>query len=485
MSKKPHPDSKLTVRQCFERHYDKSDLQPRTVKKYHWDLLRWERMTCNPPIGDIDNDLMTKYRADCLAKGYRPETVNSNWANLKAILRLMAPPALGNPRGRSVISTMPYLKPVPMVHSRPRRIPIDDLNRVYLACEYATYPRIGFPPADWWRCLLTVAYFTGLRKGDLLNLRREQFDLEAGEFRFTASKTQKEDVFPLHPVALTHLRMTWLPERDRLFRGMQPVGSRLYKYVFVTIRRVMNLALNLDLILRSPCKRGMAPQAKSTPVNPPNDEQVSALLNAVADSEWEAVFVLACSCGLRQGEIFALSWDDLDFDSRKLWVRHSVEELGGKLRIKEPKSASGRRVVKLPQTVVDVLNDHRKRLMVDGKAASPYLFTDDEGGFLRKSNFQRRVWEPLKAKAGLPDETTFHDLRHAHASLLLRQNVHPKIVQERMGHSSIKLTMDTYSHLMPDAQDVAADAVDRAMATAKVASGCQVAVKPSKTARIG
>jgi integrase len=104
-------------------------------------------------------------------------------------------------------------------------------------------------------------------------------------------------------------------------------------------------------------------------------------------------------------------------------------------------------------------------------------FTDDAGGFLRKSNFMRRVWESLKEAGELPDHFTFHDLRHAHASTLLRENVHPKLVQERRGHSSIKLTMDTYSHLMPDAQDVAADAIDRVRRTPIRADGCQTAVK--------
>lgn len=157
----------------------------------------------------------------------------------------------------------------------------------------------------------------------------------------------------------------------------------------------------------------------------------------------------------------------------------AAEELAGVLRIKEPKSASGRRVVKLSQTAVDALHAHRKRLMVSGKAGSPWLFMDSDGGFLRKPNFHRNVWKPLKTAAGLPDHVTFHDLRHAHASTLLRQNVHPKIVQERMGHSSIKLTMDTYSHLIPDAQDAAADAIDKARRTRKSQNGCTVATKPS------
>jgi integrase len=170
-----------------------------------------------------------------------------------------------------------------------------------------------------------------------------------------------------------------------------------------------------------------------------------------------------------------LAWEDLDLAKRTLAVRHSLEAVQGRLALKEPKSASGRRMVKLPTTAVDALLEHRRRLLAMGKGGNPFVFTDADGGFLRKSNFLRRVWGPLLAAAGL-EGLRFHDLRHGHASLLLRQSVHPKIVQERLGHSTIKLTMDTCSHLMPDAQDAAADSRDRVFS----ANGCQLAVKSER-----
>lgn len=116
---------------------------------------------------------------------------------------------------------------------------------------------------------------------------------------------------------------------------------------------------------------------------------------------------------------------------------------------------------------------YRASMVTEGKAGSPWLFTDSIGGFLNKSNFAAKVWLPLRKAAGLPKTLRFHDLRHAHASTLLRLNVHPKIVQERLGHSNISLTLGVYSHLIPDAQDEAADAIDRAWNSANSANGCQ------------
>lgn len=261
-------------------------------------------------------------------------------------------------------------------------------------------------------------------------------------------------------------------------------GERTRKYAFATLRRAMNLAVKLELAPRNPCDAVDAPRAKAKPVQPPNAEQVATLLSAVAGGPWETLVTLALATGLRQGELFALAWEDIDLKRRTLHVRHSVEDVKGITRLKEPKSRSGRRVVKLPQAAVDVLHAHRRNLMAEGKAGSPWLFSAPEGGFLQKATFYNRVWKPLRDAAGL-SSLRFHDLRHAHASTLLRANVHPKIVQERLGHSNISLTLDTYSHLLPDAQDEAADAIDRAWKTANPADGCQLAVKaeqPEETA---
>ncbi len=121
-------------------------------------------------------------------------------------------------------------------------------------------------------------------------------------------------------------------------------------------------------------------------------------------------------------------------------------------------TAKGKRAVALPRSAMDAIDGHRKRMASEGHT-SPLIFCDSDGGYIRKSNLLRRSFKPILKKAELPD-IRFHDLRHTSATLLLVQGVHPKVVQERLGHSQISLTLDTYSHVLPTMQQDAADRMD-------------------------
>jgi integrase len=107
---------------------------------------------------------------------------------------------------------------------------------------------------------------------------------------------------------------------------------------------------------------------------------------------------------------------------------------------------------------VRALTEHKERMVAEGHGADR-VFCDTEGGALRKSNVRRRSFHPLVRKAGVPT-IRFHDLRHTAATLLLAQGVHPKVVQERLGHAQIAMTLDTYSHVLPSMQRDAADKLD-------------------------
>lgn len=222
-------DSNLTLRQFYDKFYDKTDLEETSAKKLHFELLRWERLTSNPPISIIDNDMVAAFRQAMVDHEYAPQTINSTWGDLRAVLRVACPEDRHNPRGRGAIEKCPYMKPVKEVRAKPRRVSLHELGDVYLACEHARSPsRNGFPPREWWRALIVLAYFTGLRKGDLLTLDQSQIDLREGRLTFRARKTRKEDTFPLHPVAVDHLERIWNPRRQRLFDGMLANGGRLY-----------------------------------------------------------------------------------------------------------------------------------------------------------------------------------------------------------------------------------------------------------------
>ena len=167
---------------------------------------------------------------------------------------------------------------------------------------------------------------------------------------------------------------------------------------------------------------------------------------------------LAITTGLRQGELLGLQWDDVDFDGAALHVRHTLHELNGRLWIGEPKTRRARRQVDLPTIAIAALQDHQERMLIEGHPHG-LVFRDTRRGPLRKSNLVRRSFLPLLKRAGLP-AIRFHDLRHTAATLLLAQGVHPKIVQERLGHSQISLTLDTYSHVLPGMGREAASKLD-------------------------
>lgn len=252
------------------------------------------------------------------------------------------------------------------------------------------------------------------------------------------------------------------------------LGPRQRLYVFQTIRRALNVAVKLELVVRNVTKSVDAPKVRRRPIEALTPDQANAILELVAGTRWEALFMLALSTGMRQGELFALAWDDIDFSRGVIAVRHSLEEVNSRLTIKEPKSDSGRRSIRLDPADISALKEHRQWLGT--VAFGPWVFPDADGKLLRKSNFLRKVWEPIREALNLKG-VRFHDMRHSAASFMLRAGIHPKIAQTRLGHSTIKLTMDTYSHLMPDAQEEAAGAFHQSRGDGKSTNGCTTAVK--------
>lgn len=224
------------------------------------------------------------------------------------------------------------------------------------------------------------------------------------------------------------------------------------------LRRALGQAVKWGTIPRNVCEAVEKPRAPKKPIKVLNKDQVDSLLTVAQEDRLYALYVLAVTTGLRQGELLALQWEDVDLDSDALSVRHTLLEMDGKLELVEPKTAMACRKVDLPQMAVKALRRHRKQMLAEGHIGS-CVFCDTKGGPIRKSNLIRRSFKPLLKNAGLPD-IRFHDLRHTAATLLLVQGVNPKVVQERLGHAQISLTLDTYSHVLPSIQKEAASKLD-------------------------
>lgn len=227
------------------------------------------------------------------------------------------------------------------------------------------------------------------------------------------------------------------------------------QHMHAVIRRSLNQALKWDLIVRNPASVVTAPTPDKKPPKTFTSKQAKQFLEDVQDHRWYPIYVLAITTGMRQGEILGLHWEDVDLEKGNLAVRHTIQLLQGRIIEGEPKSAGSRRTIALPEYTVAVLMLHQEKTDKD----EGLLFTTASGRPVSPRNLLRHFHQVLD-RTGLP-KIRFHDLRHTAATLLLRENVHPKIVQEMLGHSTIALTLDTYSHILPDIQQEAADKMDK------------------------
>jgi integrase len=198
------------------------------------------------------------------------------------------------------------------------------------------------------------------------------------------------------------------------------------------------------------------------------DETRRMLETAVGD-RLEALYVLAVHTGMRQGELLALRWQDVDIENAVVSVRRSLTRSGGKVVFGEPKTKKSRRSIRLTPQAVEALRSHLERQLRDMEILGDryqdqgLVFTTNTGAPIDPSNLRQCSFVPLLKRAGLP-HMRFHDLRHTCATLLLSRGVHPKFVQELLGHATIAITLDTYSHVIPSMGDATAKAMEDALA---------------------
>jgi len=259
----------------------------------------------------------------------------------------------------------------------------------------------------------------------------------------------------------THVRAFY---RDRLDSGLSP--ATVHK-MHVVLHKALDGAVSDGLIPRNVAKGVKVPQAsaKRKEIRPLTPEQARSLLEAVRGDRLEALFVLALTTGLRQGELLALTWEDVELEDAVLRVRRTITRSGGKVDVGPPKTNKSRRSVGLTASAVEALRDHlASQLEEMERIGSLYrpgglVFANESGGIINPSNLRNRSFARLLKRAGLP-KIRFHDLRHTCATLLLSRNVNPKIVSEMLGHSSIAITLDTYSHVLPTMQENAVRALE-------------------------
>ncbi len=212
------------------------------------------------------------------------------------------------------------------------------------------------------------------------------------------------------------------------------------------------------------------PRIEHKELNTIRPEQIGIFLEAASKTPHYALFYLLLHTGLRRGEALALKWKYVDMGLASLGVQaylsvtQSLGKVNGKTYLKEPKTSSGKRRVALSPSSILVLRQHKteqQRLYASlGHALTEddYVFCHHDGTPLDPSTISHTFANTLK-KAGLPP-MPLHGLRHSHATILLQAGTHPRVVMERLGHSSIRVTLDTYSHVVGGLQELAAQKFD-------------------------
>lgn len=239
------------------------------------------------------------------------------------------------------------------------------------------------------------------------------------------------------------------------------------------MRMVLDMALAQAVVWKllptNPCDALNRQGRRARAISPSqvwSGEHLRAFLAAsAADPPYGALWMLLANTGLRVGEAAALRWDAVDWDGVSIAVTRTITRAPGRSWVEREGTKGGRtRTVRLDPATLDALRGHRRAQLLRRAASADWadprlVFTNRAGGALANQT----LWTAFRAavkRAGVP-RIRIHDLRHTHATLLLLDGLHPKIVQERLGHGSIAITIDLYSHVVPGLQEPAVDAITR------------------------
>lgn len=246
--------------------------------------------------------------------------------------------------------------------------------------------------------------------------------------------------------------------------GLLPITVRHHhRVLFEALRQ----AVKWRLLAINPAETVDAPRADQKEIEILDAAELTVVLKTAKPTRSYPAILLAATTGMRRGEVLGLRWKDIDLDKAVLNVNHTLEETKAGLRLKEPKSRTSRRNIALPELTVRQLRQHRaqqsqERLQLGlGRDDKGYVFANLEGGPIRPRNLTKE-FSRIVTRAGVR-KVSLHSLRHSHASALLRDGVHVKVVSERLGHSNISITLQVYAHVMPSMQADAAALIDAAM----------------------
>ncbi|SHF07306.1 Site-specific recombinase XerD [Seinonella peptonophila] len=242
----------------------------------------------------------------------------------------------------------------------------------------------------------------------------------------------------------------------------QGLSASTIRRAHAVFNAALNQAMKWQIIQKNPAHYVELPRVQREEMTVLSTKQAKQFLEVAVYDKHYALFVLLLTTGLRPGEALGLKWRDLH--DKKIRVQRSLirNHRGGGWQLEEPKTKRSKRVVPIPNDTLEILRQHKieqaKQKLQAGKQYEDHdlIFATDRGQPLHERNILQRNFKPLLKKADLPD-MRLYDLRHTCATLLLAAGENPKIVSERLGHSSVVMTLDVYSHVLPDMQQQATE----------------------------
>ncbi len=274
---------------------------------------------------------------------------------------------------------------------------------------------------------------------------------------------------PLSKLRPEHLQRLYSDKLNAGRRnGTGGLGERSVRYIHTTIHRALKSAVKLGMVARNVADSVDVPTVKRREMRTMGEQDIGHFLEYARITPYYPLCYLALFTGMRRSELLALKWTAVDLLLCQLSVTRTMHQLHNReIIFRQPKTAKSRRLIALSPSTVAVLREHREaqerlcQTLGITFSEDRLVFCQPDGRpFLPDSITQ--AWRHLAHRAGL-DGIRLHDCRHTHASLLLKQGVHPKIVQERLGHASIQITLDTYSHVAPGLQAAAAARFDEGL----------------------
>lgn len=217
----------------------------------------------------------------------------------------------------------------------------------------------------------------------------------------------------------------------------------------------LKMALKWGIIDKNPCIAVDPPKAEETDMNVLSEAELNELLNFIKGTPLYIPVLLASSTGMRVGEVAGLQESDVDLENRKIYVRHQLQYLNKEYKLVKTKTSRSNRPIAILEDTIPALRAYEMQKKEDRLAAGPkyirnsYYCRWPDGHYI-KNTYMTKALRKEAGKLGF--DIRFHDLRHTHATILFKHGIHPKIVGERLGHSKIQITLDTYTHFIPDMQ---------------------------------